>query len=191
MGKTYRNGYSRHDGKKHPHMRGEDNPGTGPKGRWVETPPHAWGRQKKRHGAEPAFRNTPTCVGKTWQEKRATVFREKHPHMRGEDKSQTSRLIPFVETPPHAWGRQWSASSRNILFGNTPTCVGKTVPSPTCLPALWKHPHMRGEDHARRPEAGALPETPPHAWGRLKPEQRCPSASGNTPTCVGKTLNDH
>ena len=52
-------------------------------------------------------RNTPTCVGKTFNHDKSVVFAEKHPHMRGED---SSGLIRFYE-----------------MNGNTPTCVGKTL----------------------------------------------------------------
>nr|DAL69118.1 MAG TPA: hypothetical protein [Caudoviricetes sp.] len=34
-------------------------------------------------------------------------------------------------------------------------------------------------------------ETPPHAWGRLRYAGDLKRAGKNTPTCVGKTLNDH
>ena len=47
---------------------------------------------------------------------------------------------------------------------------------------------MRGEDFL----SGVLPpfliETPPRAWGRLKVCMAAEPWSGNTPTCVGKTL---
>ena len=34
-------------------------------------------------------------------------------------------------------------------------------------------------------------KTPPHAWGRLPLSPALSRESKNTPTCVGKTLNDH
>ena len=56
---------------------------------------------------------------------------------------------------------------------------------------VLKHPHMRGEDHGPDEILERLKKTPPHAWGR-QDEQGCKAMEHkNTPTCVGKTLNDH
>ena len=74
---------------------------------------------------------------------------------------------------------------------NTPTCVGKTYRMGWVHEEIWKHPHMRGEDSMNHDIAVAVAETPPHAWGR---RFRCVLifyGNRNTPTCVGKTLNDH
>ena len=48
---------------------------------------------------------------------------------------------------------------------------------------------MRGEDFLWLHPSRGLTETPPHAWGRLNPAYTSKTCSGNTPTCVGKTLN--
>ena len=50
-----------------------------------ETPPHAWGRPPLLHARLYRGRNTPTCVGKTGDDKQVVALRWKHPHMRGED----------------------------------------------------------------------------------------------------------
>ena len=51
--------------RKHPHVRGEDHRDSAGRGRGAETPPRAWGRQRRfPRCADPAG-NTPTCVGKT------------------------------------------------------------------------------------------------------------------------------
>ena len=78
-----------------------------------------------------------------------------------------------------------------MRVGNTPTCVGKTRPAFVVTVRNWKHPHMRGEDVLRLPVKAIIIETPPHAWGRRERELPCGVGDGNTPTCVGKTLNDH
>ena len=156
--------------KKHPHVRGEDDsvalswPYVG------ETPPRAWGRRTEQAHRVCGRRNTPTCVGKTREEKGVTCpvsetpprawgrperlksfegITQKHPHVRGEDPGVSPGPRFEAETPPRAWGRL----SPFILFvcrpRNTPTCVGKTRTrrGPSCL--TWKHPHVRGEDAFR------------------------------------------
>ena len=133
----------------------------------AETPPHAWGRHGQR------------------------------------------RYCPFsTETPPHAWGRQDQSSSEVGTNRNTPTCVGKTQPHQSNAVAIqkhphmrgedpllrerrnftWKHPHMRGEDRSRTNPMRLPTETPPHAWGRRFSAFGRNRSTGNTPTCVGKTL---
>ena len=72
-------------------------------------------------------------------------------------------------------------------MGNTPTCVGKTLPISTCPCWIWKHPHVRGEDHFPGVLCGTHEETPPRAWGRLLKTFAFMAGFGNTPTCVGKT----
>ena len=109
--------------------------------------------------------------------------------MRGED------LPPFLffkiamETPPHAWGRRLAFPAALHRPGNTPTCVGKTPAPARGHAGSWKHPHMRGEDNRGKRVVGFGSETPPHAWGRLNHAHTELSHGGNTPTCVGKTLN--
>ena len=74
---------------------------------------------------------------------------------------------------------------------NTPTCVGKTSDLEGMELAMQKHPHMRGEDSFRLEVRKKASETPPHAWGRQLIDGTLSLKDGNTPTCVGKTLNDH
>ena len=50
---------------------------------------------------------------------------------------------------------------------------------------------MRGEDMLTEKERKWLEETPPHAWGRHAVPMLVEMLRRNTPTCVGKTLNDH
>ena len=111
--------------------------------------------------------------------------------MRGEDAKKREKAIKEEETPPHAWGRRVYSDHVAIIKRNTPTCVGKTFLAALVLYLLQKHPHMRGEDETTKWRDGKYPETPPHAWGRRWPLFRIQYETGNTPTCVGKTLNDH
>ena len=47
---------------------------------------------------------------------------------------------------------------------------------------------MRGEDRSPFTIYIGHVETPPHAWGRPDPDLPTVRSDGNTPTCVGKTL---
>ena len=154
---------------KHPHVRGEDSSHFFPLAPTIETPPRAWGRPPPTPCRFATTRNTPTCVGKTLDADRAQAFREKHPHVRGEDLVGYLRTLSLQETPPRAWGRprkalEWTGGARN-----TPTCVGKTQHESGSFYPRRKHPHVRGEDVFRATGRALLLETPPRAWGRRKP----------------------
>ena len=172
---------------KHPHVCGEDVTLQLGAGAVWETPPRAWGRPSLSPTDMAALRNTPTCVGKTLSPDRAQAFREKHPHVRGEDMAQDEQERRDWETPPRAWGRRRIEKSPLAEKGNTPTCVGKTFHEVFDVFQTEKHPHVRGEDPyldtawrtiretpprawgrpLRRKDGGVYEETPPRAWGRL------------------------
>ena len=152
-----------------------------------ETPPHAWGRQRRMSMMQFIVRNTPTCVGKTGAIISLKNPFKKHPHMRGEDIVARYKGSGEVETPPHAWGRQAIDAKVGAIQRNTPTCVGKTAPCPFGVFKGWKHPHMRGEDGKGRDRHEIGKETPPHAWGRQHVRNFIVALGRNTPTCVGKT----
>ncbi len=71
---------------------------------------------------------------------------------------------------------------------NTPTCVGKTLWGIFGLYLYKKHPHVRGEDRLSDDETPPTAETPPRAWGRRALLKKANDIFGNTPTCVGKTI---
>ena len=149
VGKTSPHPARQNLNKKHPPMRGEDQVILIQLIKKLETPPHAWGRPDEdgRIGKVPG--NTPTCVGKTEDKKRAVHSPKKHPHMRGEDMPLVSLQRLPKETPPHAWGRLLAVDRALKCLRNTPTCVGKTTGLTLPLNKNWKHPHMRGEDPER------------------------------------------
>ena len=86
--------------------------------------------------------NTPT-----WPSSSASV----HPHMRGDNRSESCELVATAGSPPYAWG-QWIAA-----WG---------VPSPARSTPV--HPHMRGDNvvEAAEPELSTVAGSPPHAWGQ-------------------------
>ncbi len=134
------------------------------------------------------FRNTPTCVGKTFDTNPNRSGLEKHPHVRGEDVSTFSPAARHRETPPRAWGRPARQALLSSTRRNTPTCVGKTSAALIVRKKRKKHPHVRGEDVVLAKDGGHTAETPPRAWGRPSALDAFTDSNGNTPTCVGKTL---
>ncbi len=92
------------------------------------------------------------------------------------------------ETPPRVWGRHDRAREIGLLPRNTPTCVGKTSSQKPHAPPHRKHPHVCGEDSKVDIEQVYGYETPPRVWGRRAVEVQFLNRDGNTPTCVGKTL---
>ncbi len=147
-------------------MRGEDAFPASHYGSDQETPPRAWGRPHLQRTILVTTRNTPTCVGKTQTKLCVGERRQKHPHVRGEDRGTPYRKSARRETPPRAWGRRPDRGCERGLHGNTPTCVGKTRLPGGSKNACWKHPHVRGEDHMKAGSISGLSETPPRAWGR-------------------------
>ena len=126
VGKTDADRKKGNSSGKHPHMRGEDVRVGSERPCREETPPHAWGRQRRMSMMQFIVRNTPTCVGKTNDCAAFAPRIWKHPHMRGEDEHILAGLERGAETPPHAWGRQHRHVFCTPPNRNTPTCVGKT-----------------------------------------------------------------
>ena len=88
---------------------------------------------------------------------------------------------------PRVWGRHGASDLPGQVARNTPTCVGKTRRRFRHRRHEWKHPHMCGEDPIRVRHSQRPAETPPHVWGRPATSSPSNTATGNTPTCVGKT----
>ena len=153
--------------QKHPHVRGEDEYLYKEASGQRETPPRAWGRRIGNLRGSHKSRNTPTCVGKTLPNLSPEALRQKHPHVRGEDRAAADEAERTRETPPRAWGRPERLKSFEGI--------------------TQKHPHVRGEDTNKKRSFMFDVETPPRAWGRRLPPLAPTLVRRNTPTCVGKT----
>ena len=125
-GKTQQRDRARRRRSKHPRLRGEDVLFAIQKQRDLETPPLTRGRQCSRGRRVRTPGNTPAYAGKTTARPSARGAPEKHPRLRGEDR--TTRL------------------RRRGVSGNTPAYAGKTPLNPRLPIRYWKHPRLRGED---------------------------------------------
>ena len=75
-------------------------------------------------------RYTPTCVGKTLEQRARIKLDTVHPHMRGENFENICVLWSMIGTPPHAWGKRFLKGVAKPMNRYTPTCVGKTAIEP-------------------------------------------------------------
>ncbi len=189
VGRTYFSGEEDTVSRKHPHVRGEDCTFCKDVLKHSETPPRAWGGQDPPPSSKMLPPNTPTCVGRTASRIPAVKLTGKHPHVRGEDANSIHKSVFALETPPRAWGGLKALLAALLWAGNTPTCVGRTDRQETPRRQGWKHPHVRGEDPDTCASPDTSAETPPRAWGGRTCARQHGAAGGNTPTCVGRTLN--
>ena len=90
---------------KHPHLRGENSANGCLTRSLPETSPPAWGKRWSPSRAYPAFRNIPTCVGKTARANACPIRSWKHPHLRGENAYLDLNAGFVWETSPPAWGK--------------------------------------------------------------------------------------
>ena len=74
--------------QKHPHVHGEDYVFLCYYSNILETPPRAWGRLLPAVVVIIWFRNTPTCMGKTFRAQETALSYGKHPHVHGEDEKR-------------------------------------------------------------------------------------------------------
>ena len=96
----------------HPHTRGDDARRAGVGAACRGSPPHAWGRRPSDWRRSSDRGLTPTRVGTTEGQTRATAFLPAHPHTRGDDGRHVTATVEMHGSPPHAWGRRSRPESR-------------------------------------------------------------------------------
>ncbi len=109
--------------------------------------------------------------------------------MRGEKSKTWGKPPPLVETPPHARGKAKWRANEDKATGNTPACAGKSRRARSEMHRQRKHPRMRGEKLSVDGEFAILPETPPHARGKVNAIKFIRRSVRNTPACAGKSNN--
>ncbi len=187
MGTTvgYRGGYG--GAGAHPHTRGDDVRRPAARSSLRGSPPHAWGRPRRRHGAEHPARLTPTRVGTTTIHSSSPFAIKAHPHTRGDDGDWYAFADPSRISPPHAWGRRYLMAVARELGRLTPTRVGTTIARHLVVLVPRAHPHTRGDDATEKAFIFRAPGSPPHAWGRRSSSGVSSSGGRLTPTRVGTT----
>ncbi len=132
------------------------------------------------------IRFTPTCVGKMCPVHMQPILRAVHPHVRGENSSDTHVAIPRPGSPPRAWGKL----AKHVLFKPgprfTPTCVGKINYTSAYFAVCTVHPHVRGENIISIQSTSFECGSPPRAWGKWTLFIGHRIQHRFTPTCVGK-----
>ena len=150
------------------------------------SPPHAWGRRRRKIGSGCDGRFTPTCVGTT---------------------GSGIRLRELLGSPPRAWGRRKASvaggpssavhphargdDSADRIFGAqsrfTPTRVGTTSGRRTRSTCAFSRftPTRVGDDHVGlippQPNSGS----PPRAWGTHPEHRRQLLRAGSPPRAWG------
>ena len=150
----------------HPHVRGDDQSRSIMRRLTCGSPPRAWGRFQSSENEEQGFRFTPTCVGTIRDGGELSFTVKVHPHVRGDDDSDTFQTSVEQGSPPRAWGRSQQGNHGRTIRRFTPTCVGTIS---TVLDKLIKgkvHPHVRGDDAPTPTADHAARGSPPRAWGR-------------------------
>ncbi len=133
-------------GTVHPHMRGDNEQGSGS------------GKRLKRF--------TPTCVGTIGVVESPEAVPSVHPHMRGDNRSDSRWSWTCSGSPPHAWGQFLRLIQTDKYIRFTPTCVGtmQNMQFIYCSPPV--HPHMRGDNLSILRHYFSDSGSPPHAWGQ-------------------------
>ena len=95
VGKTWTYAAGRELPGKHPHLRGENRRRISLRLIAPETSPPAWGKHCVVDVLAFRSRNIPTCVGKTGGDIARSPSRWKHPHLRGENQTKSTRANRF------------------------------------------------------------------------------------------------
>ena len=194
---------------KHPRLRGEDWPDPRTKPNYIgntpayagktaafaacdyvfpETPPLTRGRLGRPIRRSLMRETPPLTRGRLQVGSYETEGREKHPRLRGEDRSCPRFDRGQVETPPLTRGRPGVGSNLSRCARNTPAYAGKTARHMTFSEDVQKHPRLRGEDLAKKVKEKEERETPPLTRGRLLMKFYEAMKIGNTPAYAGKTM---
>ena len=94
---------------KHPRIRGENPRVSAHAAGSLETSPHTRGELDARNTIARHRRNIPAYAGRTSHKETFTQVFEKHPRIRGENKTCFTKIFNFPETSPHTRGEPQSA----------------------------------------------------------------------------------
>ncbi len=111
--------------QKHLHIRGENLRQLSNRHPRRETPPHTWRKSENNSMIMRTPRNTSTYVEKMILTHHTGLTKQKHLHIRGENRARCLSLLESQETPPHTWrkfGKDWGSKT---TARNTSTYVEK------------------------------------------------------------------
>ena len=111
---------------------------------------------------------------------------ESPPHTRGRVLS-TDGGARACENHPRVRGEETGSGENDLLLvGITPACTGKSKPFIAIGRFIQNHPRVRGEETYAKRHIAAVPESPPHARGRVEDWPANDRPNGITPACAGK-----
>ena len=171
----------------HPHSRGENSFPSG-----SANPP--WGSSPLTRGKRapqaidlPANGLIPTHAGKTAGRVLRPDRRGAHPHSRGENLARRHVLRCFRGSSPLTRGKRPPIRAVGKRGGLIPTHAGKTSRFRPTRPAVWAHPHSRGENRSRRGRRERLRGSSPLTRGKHPRRVGQHPVPGLIPTHAGKT----
>ena len=131
-------------------------------------------------------RNIPAYAGRTSAAWRSNNKPQKHPRIRGENRSGRIALRAATEASPHTRGKQRHAQCAFRECRNIPAYAGKAHCFKDGRQCFRKHPRIRGES-CRIPRSEThVRETSPHTRGKLDPDTVLGLILGNIPAYAGK-----
>ena len=143
--------------------------GGGGRRKWRRgSPPRVWGKRCVRPYPDRLGWFTPTCVGKTSLNGSSEAILAVHPHVCGENHIGRGLYVPTDGSPPRVWGKHEVPETTYRLGRFTPTCVGKTAGNMGLRKPSQVHPHVCGENEARRRQKLHAEGSPPRVWGKRR-----------------------
>ena len=113
-------------GPVHPHVCGELSSMTEEKQREYGSSPRVWGTPVRALWLVNFCRFIPTCVGNSFSESGSRSHSSVHPHVCGELRKRSLRLISPVGSSPRVWGTLIPYRTGSDIDRFIPTCVGNS-----------------------------------------------------------------
>ena len=133
-------------------------------------------------------RNIPAYAGRTSAAWRSNNKPQKHPRIRGENRSGRIALRAATEASPHTRGKLNGSDYNPRLARNIPAYAGKALALRFFLNWFWKHPRIRGESLSTVMSLALSMETSPHTRGKREPAADRVHDAGNIPAYAGKAV---
>ena len=168
-------------------VRGEEvykHPGNGT---YLEIPPRARRRDRRRVVARHPRRNTSACAEKRGFDTLRDSVTRKYLRVRGEEMSEASTVLVSMEIPPRARRRGTRENIRHAGRGNTSACAEKSRCRNLSLRRRRKYLRVRGEEARACTAEFSRVEIPPRARRRAFFGSVCSDMKGNTSACAEKS----